>query len=100
VARDWDTSVSPASRSSFASFSSAHRSSSSSSSSIIIMFIINWFWDVLAQFGAFTGAAARAMANRLGLTGLLHKNAKILFLGLDNAGKTVRAGIAAALHRC
>ncbi|KAJ7905689.1 ARF SAR, partial [Mycena olivaceomarginata] len=41
------------------------------------MFILNWFWDVLAQLDA-QPDIYRTFA----------QNAKILFLGLDNAGKT------------
>jgi GTP-binding protein SAR1 len=53
------------------------------------MFIINWFWDVLAQLGLPPSVLVSALT-LTPLAGLLHKNAKILFLGLDNAGKTVR----------
>ena len=58
------------------------------------MWIFDWFWDVLSQFG--TWSPHRPVQFRIFGTdifdsriGLLHKNAKILFLGLDNAGKTV-----------
>ena len=56
------------------------------------MFIINWFWDVLAQLGWYKPLSKRGrhVADVFSPEGLLHKNAKILFLGLDNAGKTVR----------
>ena len=53
------------------------------------MFIINWFWDVLAQLGEPPSLRGSAFFHTHLLAGLLHKNAKILFLGLDNAGKTV-----------
>lgn len=56
------------------------------------MFIINWFWDVLAQLGCILSprlTCGRLVLPLLARSGLLHKNAKILFLGLDNAGKTV-----------
>lgn len=55
------------------------------------MFIVNWFWDVLAQLGLPASFLfPRLLTLIILLSGLLHKNAKILFLGLDNAGKTVR----------
>lgn len=57
------------------------------------MFILNWFWDVLASLGELAPMFQIQSHLRLGVfwnIGLMHKNAKILFLGLDNAGKTVR----------
>ncbi|KAI6028659.1 ADP-ribosylation factor family-domain-containing protein [Pisolithus orientalis] len=41
------------------------------------MFIFNWLWDI-----------PRPASSSFPYPGLMHKNAKILFLGLDNAGKT------------
>jgi GTP-binding protein SAR1 len=57
------------------------------------MFIWQWFWDVLAQLGKEMdelNSPEPVLMQTKPVPGLTHKNAKILFLGLDNAGKTVR----------
>jgi hypothetical protein len=64
------------------------------------MFLLDWFYNVLASLGkeelldpscALLAAVLDGLLHTFlprDLAGLYHKSAKILFLGLDNAGKT------------
>ena len=50
------------------------------------MFLFNWIWDTLSSLGE-TRVIKYDFSWRNN-SGLVNKNAKLLFLGLDNAGKT------------
>lgn len=52
------------------------------------MFIFDWFYGILAALGNYGIIENVALIHKVCWIGLYHKNAKILFLGLDNAGKT------------
>jgi hypothetical protein len=56
------------------------------------MFFFDWFYDVLAALGRPSSLLSFGYLLTLSKCvrgiGLYHKSAKILFLGLDNAGKT------------
>ncbi len=56
------------------------------------MFIFDWFYNVLAALGTLKNFVKNLCTFfflwHFYITGLYHKSAKILFLGLDNAGKT------------